>query len=103
LSQNNNRISFFGITHAADPIVIGGALINHAFKFLNEAEPIHINEINSTAKWIMQIKELLLGSGFVYTCDDAECGVPVSTYVKYPKKRRNSRIAPQARFSNPLP
>ena len=84
VSVNNNRITFFGISHKSDFQAVGNALLEYALDKLDVSKPIHINEIVSTAPHIQNNVKIVKSYGFTYLCDSTENGVPVNTYVKSP-------------------
>jgi len=84
-SYKNNNITFFGISYKAELKIVGTELLYYAINLLDKTKSIHINEIASTSEWIKQHKELFINIGFIQKGNSLENGVPVTTFVKYPK------------------
>lgn len=84
ISQKNNRITFFAISHQSDFSVTANALFEYAFAILDNSKAIYINEIISSSDWMGLHKKLYIELGFVFFCDSIENGVPVKTFEKAP-------------------
>jgi hypothetical protein len=81
-SRENNRITFFGISHNADIKNIGNLLLKHALNQLDKNKDISINEIANNTDWIQKCKEIILENGFIQEEDSLENGVPVNTFKR---------------------
>ena len=83
-SKKHNRITFFAVTHSADPHIVGEALLSAALAHLNRAIPLSIRLIASPAPWIAHHKSLLIRAGFQPAGDTLENGVPVHIFATSP-------------------
>lgn len=81
-SRHNNRITFFGVSHAAAFFNVGEALVTHACKQLDASRNIAIHSIASQAPWIERHRRLLTGLGFTHCENALENGVPVHVFLK---------------------
>ena len=88
VSKNNNRITFWAVSHNTDVSAVGNALLTQALAHLNNVKPIHANILCSAAPHIQKERALFHSFGFAYACDAIECGVPVNTFVKPAVKGR---------------
>lgn len=76
-SRNNNKITFFGISHKADFESVSKILIDYSLSQLDTIKQITINIIKSDAEIIDKERRILIEYGFKYCNSELENGVPV--------------------------
>jgi hypothetical protein len=80
-SKNNNRITFFGVSHKAHFESVSKLLIDYALSHLDTNKQISINIIKSDAEMLYKEREIFSEYGFVYGNSELENGVPVDKFI----------------------
>jgi hypothetical protein len=76
-SRNNNRITFFGVSHKADFESVSMLLINYVLNQLDTNKQITVNVIKSDSEILNKERKIFADYGFIYRNSDLENGVPV--------------------------
>jgi hypothetical protein len=76
-SRNNNRITFFGVSHKAHFESVSNLLIDYALSQLDTNKRITINVIKSNAEMLYKERKVFSDYGFIYSNSELENGVPV--------------------------
>lgn len=76
-SRNNNRITFFGVSHKAHFESVSKLLIDYAMSHLDTNKQISVNIIKSDAEMLNKEREIFYDYGFVNSNSELENGVPV--------------------------
>jgi hypothetical protein len=76
-SKNNNRITFFGVSHKADFEPVSMLLINYVLSQLDTNKQITVNVIKSDSEILNKERKIFADYGFIYRNSDLENGVPV--------------------------
>lgn len=81
-SRNNNRITFFGVSHKAHFESVSQLLIDYALSQLDANKQISVNIIKSDAEMLRKEREIFYDYGFVNNNSELENGVPVDKLCK---------------------
>lgn len=81
-SRNNNRITFFGVSHKAHFESVSQLLIGYALSQLDANKQISVNIIKSDAEILRKIREIFYEYGLVNYNSELENGVPVDKLCK---------------------
>jgi hypothetical protein len=81
-SRNNNRITFFGVSHKAHFEFVSKLLIDYALSHLDMNKQISVNIIKSDAEMLFKVREIFSDYGFIYSNSEFENGVPVDKFNK---------------------
>lgn len=81
-SRNNNRITFFGVSHKAHFETVSQMLIGYALSQLDANKQISVNIIKSDAEMLRKEREIFYEYGFVNYKSELENGVPVDKLCK---------------------
>ena len=84
ISRNNNNITFFGVFHKYDVMIVGDYLLSHAISELDASKIIKITEIKSQSEQIQKHNALFTKFGFTYQGDVMESGVSVKCMARIP-------------------
>lgn len=76
-SRNNNRITFFGVSHKAHFESVSKLLIDYALSHLDTNKQITVNVIKSDAEMLYKERKVFSDYGFIYSNSELENGVPV--------------------------
>lgn len=81
-SRNNNRITFFAVSHKAHFESVSKLLIDYALSHLDMNKRINVNVIMSDAEILCKEREVLSNYGFIYNNSELENGVPVDMFCR---------------------
>ena len=81
-SRNNNRITFFGVSHKAHFESFSKLLIDYALSHLDTNKRITVNVIKSDAEILCKERKVFSNYGFIYSNSEIENGVPIDMFFR---------------------